>query len=50
MPSVVARIGRRSATLGEMVERLPLHAEQAQRCAPSPHPEDEVPCEELGGV
>jgi hypothetical protein len=48
--SVVARIGRRSATLGEMVERLPLHAEQAQRCAPSPHPEDEVPREELGGV
>jgi hypothetical protein len=48
--SVVARIGRRSATLGEMVERLPLHAEQTQRCAPSPHPEDEVPREELGGV
>ena len=47
---VVARIGLESATRREVVERLPLHAEQVQRPAPPPHSKDEVSGKELGGV
>ena len=47
---VVARIGLESATLREVVERLPVHAEQAQCPAPPPHSKDEVSGKELGGI
>jgi hypothetical protein len=47
---VVAWIGWKSANLGQITEGCQFNAEQAQCPTPSPHPQDEVPGEELGGV
>jgi len=35
---VVARIGVKSAKLGQITERLPFHAEQTQHPSPPPYP------------
>jgi hypothetical protein len=49
---VVAWIPSRWSRLAGIVQSFsdPSHAEQAQRRAPTPHPEDEVQGEELGAV